>query len=642
MSHLSSGTEHRVWRTSNRCCHRGRCLRIAQIRLADRIGRGRPDRRSSASWYCGVESGGQSSRARLTPEEIAHEALACLLAENLPGVCADCSKNSICGLPTPASSASMLRTRRGFGAPEQTTEEFLRDMRSRDAFPPERSARLAGNSWKQPTLSSMPDSSHRRVKLTTQSHGHYEFVNLKLSPEAAVMAGMQLAGLRRNQEEQRRFCERTSVLFVVLAESSRPIRWRPRLILAISSARAACGRVLQRDRSPEVFLSPGQSDCDAASRIFTDWVCATSASPGSLGRRRGEPNRGSWARGSPSSSCSIFPARWRPSTFNSRKAGMSADWRPLNTSFRNFVLEVRAQRIIRPLRMILLDLIAFGGFADSKCPLTLDHGALVDIVQGLETPKPIRDSQRRVINGQAAFRRSWRPRSAMASRWGSTCLRRGRKPKSKVLILLTDGDNNANVVDPRGNCGSRRNLRSRIVYDWHRPERDGSRATGRRIRQPGTGARPVSHRRRSVAGRWLQSGRGSQYFHANDSQGLAAGLFRDRQTREVEVRGKEILGVYRIVPVVCRVGVGSHSLDRILDGNPVSFVAIGRRVRDGMAVSAMAVFDLAAGGSLKGWLSLYSRRRRRRAAGAFVAQAMWSADPAGGFTGSILGKTVVA
>ena len=44
----------------------------------------------------------------------------------------------------------------------------------------------------------------------------------------------------------------------------------------------------------------------------------------------------------------------------------------------------------------LIGLVAFGGFADSKCPLTLDHGALVDIVHGLEIPKPIRDSQGRV------------------------------------------------------------------------------------------------------------------------------------------------------------------------------------------------------------------------------------------------------
>ena len=49
----------------------------------------------------------------------------------------------------------------------------------------------------------------------------------------------------------------------------------------------------------------------------------------------------------------------------------------------------------------LIGLVAFGGFADSKCPLTLDHGALVDIVTGLSVPKPVRDKRGRVINQQA-------------------------------------------------------------------------------------------------------------------------------------------------------------------------------------------------------------------------------------------------
>ena len=95
----------------------------------------------------------------------------------------------------------------------------------------------------------------------------------------------------------------------------------------------------------------------------------------------------------------------------------------------------------------LIGLVAFGGFADSKCPLTLDHGALVDIVQGLQTPKPIRDRQGRVINAEAL-------REEMATAIGDGVAvavdrLRGAKAKSKVAILLTDGDSNAGVVDPR-------------------------------------------------------------------------------------------------------------------------------------------------------------------------------------------------
>ena len=95
----------------------------------------------------------------------------------------------------------------------------------------------------------------------------------------------------------------------------------------------------------------------------------------------------------------------------------------------------------------LIGLVAFGGFADSKCPLTLDHGALVDIVRGLEIPRPIRDSQGRVINAQAL-------QEELATAIGDGVAvgvdrLRGARAKSKVLILLTDGDSNAGVVDPR-------------------------------------------------------------------------------------------------------------------------------------------------------------------------------------------------
>ena len=95
----------------------------------------------------------------------------------------------------------------------------------------------------------------------------------------------------------------------------------------------------------------------------------------------------------------------------------------------------------------LFGLVAFGGFADSKCPLTLDHGALIDIVQGLEVPRPIRDKEGRVINAQAL-------QEELATAIGDGVAvgvdrLRGAKAKSKVLILLTDGDSNAGVVDPR-------------------------------------------------------------------------------------------------------------------------------------------------------------------------------------------------
>ena len=49
----------------------------------------------------------------------------------------------------------------------------------------------------------------------------------------------------------------------------------------------------------------------------------------------------------------------------------------------------------------LIGVVAFGGFADSKCPLTLDHGALVDIIDSLQIPKPVRDGQGRILNAES-------------------------------------------------------------------------------------------------------------------------------------------------------------------------------------------------------------------------------------------------
>ncbi|MCU0710775.1 MAG: VWA domain-containing protein [Pirellula sp.] len=92
-------------------------------------------------------------------------------------------------------------------------------------------------------------------------------------------------------------------------------------------------------------------------------------------------------------------------------------------------------------------LVAFGGFADSKCPLTLDHGALIDIVASLEIPKAVRDRRGRVINQESL-------QEELATAIGdglalSISQLKESKAKSKVVILLTDGDNNAGVVDPR-------------------------------------------------------------------------------------------------------------------------------------------------------------------------------------------------
>jgi Ca-activated chloride channel family protein len=164
----------------------------------------------------------------------------------------------------------------------------------------------------------------------------------------------------------------------------------------------------------------------------------------------------------------------------------------------------------------LIGLVAFGGFADSKCPLTLDHGALVDIVSGLETPKPIRDSQGRVINAQAL-------QEEMATAIGDGVAvgvdrLRGAKAKSKVLILLTDGDSNAGVVDPReaAKIAAESGIRLYTIGIGRNgtvpfPQED---EFGNRVLVPAR-FRIDEELLREMA----QTG-GGRYFHASDSEGL--------------------------------------------------------------------------------------------------------------------------
>jgi hypothetical protein len=73
-----------------------------------------------------------------TPEQIAHEAFAALLAENLPAQ--GLFKQFYLRLT--GIVRTYIEGTTGLHAPEQTTEEFLREMRSRNVFSVDRSIRL--------------------------------------------------------------------------------------------------------------------------------------------------------------------------------------------------------------------------------------------------------------------------------------------------------------------------------------------------------------------------------------------------------------------------------------------------------------------------------------------------------------------
>lgn len=165
----------------------------------------------------------------------------------------------------------------------------------------------------------------------------------------------------------------------------------------------------------------------------------------------------------------------------------------------------------------LVGIVAFGGFADSKCPLTLDHGALVDIVNGLQIPKPVRDRQGRVINAEII-------QEELATAIGDGVALgvdrlKDSKAKSKVIVLLTDGDNNAGAVDPREAASIAKELGIKVYSIGI--GKNGVVPVPQEDEFGRTVLVPAQFRIDEELLREIAQTTGGTYFHASDSEGLA-------------------------------------------------------------------------------------------------------------------------
>lgn len=93
-----------------------------------------------------------------------------------------------------------------------------------------------------------------------------------------------------------------------------------------------------------------------------------------------------------------------------------------------------------------IGLIAFGGYAHDRCPLTLDHGVLSEITKTIKIPEPIYDEQGNMINESILQEEH---ATAIGDAVTAAIDRlKDAKAKSKVIILLSDGEQTAGAVDP--------------------------------------------------------------------------------------------------------------------------------------------------------------------------------------------------
>jgi Ca-activated chloride channel family protein len=90
----------------------------------------------------------------------------------------------------------------------------------------------------------------------------------------------------------------------------------------------------------------------------------------------------------------------------------------------------------------LIGLITFATYADSLCPLTLDHDFLLEAVRQTRV-SPVEEDRATAI-GDALALAAERMNSVDAQDFAGT----DRTIKGKVIVLLTDGESNAGEIDP--------------------------------------------------------------------------------------------------------------------------------------------------------------------------------------------------
>jgi Ca-activated chloride channel family protein len=169
-----------------------------------------------------------------------------------------------------------------------------------------------------------------------------------------------------------------------------------------------------------------------------------------------------------------------------------------------------------------IGLVAFAGYADSLCPLTLDHGNLVSIVDDLEIVKR-RDEDGTALGDGLAL--------------AVERLRR-IQAKSKVVILLTDGVHNAGAIDPdrAAELAASQNIKVYCIgagTDGLAPFPSVDPFTGRAILRP-TFVEIDEQTLRDIA-----QTTGGRYYRATDKEGLSeiyAEIDQLERTKITEVR----------------------------------------------------------------------------------------------------------
>jgi Ca-activated chloride channel family protein len=90
----------------------------------------------------------------------------------------------------------------------------------------------------------------------------------------------------------------------------------------------------------------------------------------------------------------------------------------------------------------LIGLVTFGGYASTRSPLTADHEALLHVLSGVEIPRGRTDAQGRPVDQEETLTAVGDALATAVARLANA------EPKTRVIVLLTDGDSNTGVIAP--------------------------------------------------------------------------------------------------------------------------------------------------------------------------------------------------
>ncbi len=104
----------------------------------------------------------------------------------------------------------------------------------------------------------------------------------------------------------------------------------------------------------------------------------------------------------------------------------------------------------------LIGLVSFGGWPEERCPLTLDHGALLQSLDAIVIPEPWRDARGQPVADEL-YNES--VSTAIGDALALAVERVQSTPaKSKVVVLLSDGEQTAGLLEPLAAATAARDL----------------------------------------------------------------------------------------------------------------------------------------------------------------------------------------